>query len=100
MPYVKIFFFKLISFFTVDCFIGDDFAQTSMLILAAKDKVLKISKEPCLSRWNENNYFSQTLLLVQFCSKLLDKGGISTYLIGKFINFVLKYEDNTKYFSI
>ena len=83
-----------------ECFKGDDFAQISMLILAAKDKALKISKEPCLSRWNENNYFSQTLLLAQFCSKLLDKGGISTYLIEKFINFVLKYKDNTKYFSI
>ena len=44
--------------------------------------------------------YSVSMLLAQFCSKLLEKGGISTYLIEKFMNFVLKYKNNTKYFSI
>ena len=83
-----------------ECFKGEDFAQISLLILACKERALKISKESYLTRWNENNYFSQTLLLAQFCSKLLNKTGISTYLIEKFLDFVMKYKDNTSYFNI
>ena len=83
-----------------ECFKGEDFVQISLLILACKERALKISKESYLTRWNENNYFSQTLLLAQFCSKLLNKSGISTYLIDKFLDFVLKYKDNTSYFNI
>ena len=82
-----------------DCFKGDDFTQITLLILIAKDRALKASKEECIIRWNEDNFFSQTLLLAQFTIKLLNSIGLNYSLVTNFIDFVLGYKDNTKYFS-
>ena len=82
-----------------DCFKTDDFTQLTLLILIAKDRALKASKEECITRWNENNFFSQTLLLSQFTVKLLDSIGLDNNLVTNFIEFVLRYKDNTKYFN-
>ena len=82
-----------------ECFKGDDFTQITLLILIAKDRALKASKEECIIRWNEDNFFSQTLLLAQFTIKLLNSIGLNYSLVTNFIDFVLGYKDNTKYFS-
>ncbi len=68
-------------------------------ITIAKDRALKASKEECLTRWNENIFFSQTKLLLQFIVKLLDSIGLDNSLVTNFIEFVLRYKDNTKYFN-
>ncbi len=77
----------------------DDFTKLTLLILIAKERALKASKEECITRWNKNIFFSQTLLLSQFTVKLLDSIGLVNKLVTGFIEFVLGYKDNTKYFN-
>ena len=72
-------------------FSANDYLQLSHLILIAKDKSLKISNDECIIRWNENNFYAQTLLLIQFTFKLLTSAGHETSFISKFKEFVLTH---------
>ena len=72
----------------------DDFSlnvytQLSNLILAAKDKSLKLSKEDCISNWNKNNLHAHTILLTQFSFKLLQNAGQETNFISDFLEFLI-----------
>ena len=72
-------------------FSANDYLQLSHLILIAKDKSLKISNDECIIRWNENNFYAQTLLLIQFTFKLLTSAGHETSFISEFKEFVLTH---------
>ena len=67
----------------------NDYLQLSQLILIAKERSLKISNDDCIVRWNNNNFYAQTLLLIQFTFKLLTNAGHETLLIAEFKDFVL-----------
>ena len=68
----------------------NDYLQLSHLILIAKDKSLKISNDDCVTRWKENNFYAQTLLLIQFTFNLLTSAGHETSFISEFKEFVLR----------
>jgi hypothetical protein len=65
--------------------------QLALFILISKDRSLKISYDECILRWNENNSYAQTLLIViiQFSFKLLANAGHETNIISEFENYVL-----------
>ena len=69
-------------------FSNNDYIQLSHLILASKDRSLKISKENKIVNWNENNLFAHSILLTQFTFKLLAKAGLENDLIANFLNFL------------
>ena len=83
-----------------EAFSSQEYIQITQLILAAKDKALKINKDSCLNRWNGYNYFAQTLLIAQFSSKILSNSGIDTCLIDEFIDFLMMYSNNVNHFNI
>ena len=70
-------------------FSTDDYLQITHLILISKDRSLKISYDECILRWNENNFYAQTLLIIQFSFKLLANAGHETNIISEFENYVL-----------
>ena len=70
-------------------FSTNDYLQLTHLILITKDRSLKISYDKCLLRWNANNFYAQTLLIIQFAFKLLSNAGHETNMITEFENFVL-----------
>lgn len=76
-----------------------DYYQLSTLILVAKDRALKISKDECINRWNSYNCFSQSLFIVQLSIKLLDNMASDFKLLVEFQNFLLKYHSNVSYFE-
>ena len=80
-------------------FNDDEFLQISTLILVAKDRALKISKDECLERWTLHNCFSQTLSIAQFSIKLLDNIAMNNKIVAKFLDFVLQYKNNVKHFD-
>ena len=80
-------------------FNDDEFLQISTLILVAKDRALKISKDECLERWTLHNCFSQTLFIAQFSIKLLDNIAMNNKIVAKFLDFVLQYKNNVKHFD-
>ncbi len=69
-------------------FSTNDYIQLSHLILAAKDRSMKISKEEKFLNWNENNLYAHSLLVTQFTFKLLDKAGLENDLIANFSKFL------------
>lgn len=69
-------------------FSNNDYIQLSHLILASKDRSLKISKENKIVNWNENNLFAHSILLTQFTFKLLAKAGLENDLIANFLYFL------------
>ena len=76
-----------------------DFLQISTIILVAKDRALKASKDDSIERWNVNNCFSQTLFVAQFSIKILEKTSSHINIASEFLDFLLKYKDNTTYFQ-
>jgi hypothetical protein len=70
-----------------------EYLQITHLILIAKDKSLKISYDDCIKRWTHLNYYSQSLLIVQFTRKLLLNAGFDIDLITSFSNFLLNNQD-------
>ncbi len=76
-----------------------DFLQISTIILVAKDRALKASKDDSIERWNVNNCFSQTLFVAQFSIKILEKSNLHINIASEFLDFLLKYKDNTTYFQ-
>ena len=70
-----------------------EYLQITHLILIAKDKSLEISYDDCLQRWIHLNYYSQSLLIVQFTRKLLLNAGFDIDLITSFSNFLLNNQD-------
>ena len=81
-------------------FSENEYYQLSTLILVAKDRALKISKDECIVKWNSNNCFSQSLFIVQLSIKLLDKMTSEFNLLSEFQNFLLRYQSNVSYFEI
>ena len=69
-------------------FSNNDYIQLSHLILASKDRSLKISKENKIVNWNENNLFAHSILLTQFTFKLLTMADLENDLIANFLNFL------------
>ena len=69
-------------------FSTNEYIQLSHLILAAKDRSMKISKEEKFLNWNENNLFAHSLLVTQFTFKLLEKAGLENDLISNFSKFL------------
>ena len=63
-----------------EIFSKSDFFQITYLILIAKEKSLKISKNECLSRWNKLSGFCHTILAAQFASKILSQSGHDEFL--------------------
>ena len=80
-------------------FSENEYYQLSTLILVAKDRALKISKDECIVKWNSNNCFSQSLFIVQLSIKLLDKMTSEFNLLSEFQNFLLRYQSNVSYFE-
>ena len=77
----------------------DEYNQISTLILAAKDRSLKISKDECLERWTNHNCLSQSLFIAQYSIKLLNSLSLNDNVIVKFQEFLLKYRDNVNFFD-
>ena len=77
----------------------DEYNQITTLILVAKDRCLKISKDECLVRWTNNNCFSQSLFIAQFSIKLLNNLSLSDNIIIEFQQFILKYKNNVDHFD-
>ena len=80
-------------------FSENEYYQLSTLILVAKDRALKISKDECIVKWNSNNCFSQSLFIVQLSIKLLDKMTSEFNLLTEFQNFLVSYQSNVSYFE-
>jgi hypothetical protein len=81
-----------------ECFTLSDFTQISLLILIAKERALKISKDEILNRYNDYNCYAQSLFISQFASKLIINTGLSSNLIDKFIEFILIYDKDVTHF--
>lgn len=81
-----------------ECFTLSDYTQISLLILIAKERALKISKDECLNRYNDYNCYAQSLFISQFASKLINNTGLSSNLIDKFIEFILIYDKDVTHF--
>lgn len=76
-----------------------DFLQISTIILVAKDRALKVSKDDSIEKWNVNNCFSQTLFVAQFSIKILEKTSSHINIASEFLDFLLQYKDNSTYFQ-
>ena len=74
-------------------FTDAEYIQLSTLILIAKDRSLKVSKEECLLRWNVYNCFSQSLYCAQFSRKLMASSALQDDFIDLFIQFLLVKKD-------
>ena len=46
-------------------FTNDDDLQLTLVIVIAKERSLKINYDECLTRWNNFNFFSQSLFIAQ-----------------------------------
>lgn len=77
-----------------------EYTQISLLVLAAKDRFLKINKDECLSRWTDFNCFAQTIFISQFTSKVLQNTGILPNLTDEFIQFIMLYSHDVHFFRI
>ena len=66
-----------------------EYTQISLLILVAKERSLKISKDDCLKNFNKFNCISQSILVTQFTSKLLSYANINDKLVVEFSNFII-----------
>ena len=75
------------------------FFQLSLLILIAKDRSLKISKDECLSRWTILNCFSQSLFVVKSALSILNNMGLNSDFLNDFLEFLLKQKNNISYFK-
>ena len=64
----------------------------NILILVAKDRALKISKEDRLEKFTKFNCISQSILVAQFTSKLLSYANINDDLVVEFSNYII--DDN------
>ena len=69
-----------------------EYMQLSLLILVAKDRALKISKEDRLEKFTKFNCISQSILVAQFTSKLLSYANINDDLVVEFSNYII--DDN------
>ena len=76
-----------------------DFLQISTIILVAKDRALKSSKDEAIKKWTVNNCYSQTLFVAQFAIKILEKTSSYINIASEFLNFLLQYKDNITYFQ-
>ena len=74
-------------------FSDKDYTQLTMLILIAKDRALKISKEDCILKWNNYNCFSQSLFTVELTRKVLRNTYCTESLIAKFSKYLLDNKD-------
>ena len=70
-------------------FSNDEYLQLTYLILVAKERSLQISKDECLSRWNEHNCISQSILITQFVSRLLTDLSLNDQLVLSFLDFLI-----------
>ena len=67
-----------------------EYTQISLLILVAKERSLKISKDDFLMKnFNKFNCISQSILVTQFTSKLLSYANINDKLVVEFSNFII-----------
>ena len=75
-----------------EIFNDSEYMQLSLLILVAKDRALKISKEDRLEKFTKFNCISQSILVAQFTSKLLSYANINDDLVVEFSNYII--DDN------
>lgn len=80
-------------------FSDSDYTQLSLLILVAKDRALKISKDERLASWNNMNCFSQSMFTAQFTSKLLNEISMHSDLVTSFHSFLIKNKDRIDLFT-
>ena len=66
-----------------------EYTQISLLILVAKERSLKISKDDCLKNFNKFNCISQSILVTQFTSKLHSYANINDKVVVEFSNWNL-----------
>ena len=77
-----------------EIFSKSDYFQITYLILIAKEKSLKISKNECLSRWTKLSSFCHTILAAQFASKIISQSGHDDQLILEFIEYITNNKDS------
>ena len=80
-------------------FTESEYTQLTLFILVAKDRFLKSSTEDYIEKWNYNNYYAQTLLMIQFTFKMLIETALDNDLIVSFQEFMLSWQDNMSYFD-
>ena len=61
---------------------------------------MKINNDECLIRWNEFNYFSQSLFIAKLTCNVLENLGKTSILINQYLDFLLSYKDNVQYFCL
>ena len=83
-----------------DVFSDDDYLQLTLMILIAKERSLKINNDECLTRWNNFNFFSQSLFIAQQTCKILENLGKSCNIIEQYLNYLLCYKNVVKFFDI
>ena len=73
LPVLFLFLLVYCLFYTFSLGFKDkDLLQISTIILVAKDRALKASKDDSIEKWNVNNCFSQILFVAQFFIKILE----------------------------
>ena len=83
-----------------DVFSDYDYLQLTLMILIAKERSLKINNDECLIRWNNFNFFSQSLFIAQQTCKILENLGKYYNIINQYLNYLLYYKHVVQFFDI
>ena len=59
---------------------------------------MKINNDECLTRWNNFNFFSQSLIIAQQTCKILRNIEKSYNIIEQYLNYLLCYKNVVKFF--
>jgi hypothetical protein len=68
------------------------------MILISKERSVKINNDECLTRWNNFNFFSQSLFIAQQTCKILRNIEKSYNSIEQYLNYLLCYKNVVKFF--
>ena len=83
-----------------DIFSNDDYLQLTLLILLSKERSLKINNDECILRWNDFNFFSQSLFIGQLTCNILENLGKNSKLIEQYLEFLLSHKNDVHYFHV
>ena len=83
-----------------DIFSNDDYLQLTLLILLSKERSLKINNDECILRWNDFNFFSQSLFIGKLTCNILENLGKTNKLIKQYLEFLLSHKNDVHYFHL
>ena len=84
-----------------DVFSDDDYLQLTLMILIAKERLFKINIDECFTyRWNNLNFFSQSLSIAQQTCTIFENLGKSCNIIEQYLNYLFCYKNVVQFFYI